>query len=95
MMHHNLGLGTIDYIKLIHITITADERSMLIADLSVKRYSSFRCCLSISRRMQPCDIINKFGSAVVSSGIRSAIPNYKHSDILQLQQEDPSKSMTI
>ena len=37
MMHHNLGLGTIDYIKLIHITITADERSMLIADLSVKR----------------------------------------------------------
>ena len=45
--------------------------------------------------MQPCDIINKFGSAVVSSGIRSAIPNYKHSDILQLQQEDPSKSMTI
>ena len=45
--------------------------------------------------MQPCDIINKFGSADVSYGIRSAIPNYKHSDILQLQQDDPSKSMTI
>ena len=45
--------------------------------------------------MQPCDIMNKFGSAVVSSGIRSVIPNYKLSDISQLQQEDPSKSMTI
>ena len=45
--------------------------------------------------MQPCDIMNKFDSAVVYSGLRSAIPNYKHSDILQLQQEDPSKSKTI
>ena len=45
--------------------------------------------------MQPCDIMNKFGSAIVSSGKRSAIPDYKHSDISQLQQEDPSKSMTI
>ena len=33
----NVGPDTIDYMKLIHITITADERSMLIADLSVKR----------------------------------------------------------
>ena len=81
--------------KLILITITADERSMLIADLSVKRQSSFRCYLSISRSMQPCDIMNRFGTAVVSSGMRSAIPDYKHTDISQLLQEDPSKSMTI
>ena len=32
----NVGPGTIDYIKLIHIIIIADERSMLIADLFVK-----------------------------------------------------------